>query len=230
MPRSSMIRYTCECGTEFTSPVYQTVNVTIEPHLLYQLLAGLLNVAVCPNCGRKTSAALPFVYHDMTRGLFAYVHPDAEATEEIRDRLLERLRAVYDSAVAESDRILSQRQRAPGSRVMKPQPSVHRNTPGDELAARLEPDTPPMQVIFGMENLIALVDSLLEPGERLGRAALSVQGTEPAARERILVLAGALADRLDLQIETEGAGRDLTVWLYGPRSRVSLLSQGPSQD
>ncbi len=224
MPRSSTIRYTCECGTEFTSPIYQTVNVTLEPHLLYQLLAGLLNIAICPNCGRKTAAALPFVYHDMTRGLFAYVHPEADADEELRERLLERLRAIYDEAVAESERILDQRQRA-SSASATPQPRLRHHTPGGELAARLEPDTPPMQVIFGVENLIALVDSLLEPDERLGRAALSARGTEPVARERILTLARALAERLDLQIETEGVGQDFTIWLYGPRSRVSLLNQ-----
>jgi hypothetical protein len=225
MPRSSMIRYTCECGTEFTSPVYQTVNVTLEPHLLYQLLAGLLNVAICPNCGRKTVAALPFIYHDMARGLFAYVHPDTEADEEMRERLLERLREVYDEAASAAERILEQRQRSSRSQSAAPQPALRRHTPSDDLASRLEPDTPPMQVIFGMENLIALVDSLLEPDERLGRAALSARGTEPIERERILTLARALSERLDLQMETEGAGRDFTVWLYGPRSRVSLLNQ-----
>lgn len=217
MPRSSMIRYTCECGQTYTSPVYQTVNVTLEPHLLYQMLAGLLNVAVCPNCGRKTSAALPFVYHDIARSLFAYVHPDAEADDELRERLLERLREVYDEAVSESDRILDQRQ-------TRPRPAR------DELAARMEPDAPPMQVIFGVENLIALVDSLLEPDERLGRAALTAKGVDPAARERILSLARALAEKLDLQIETEGAGHDFTVWLYGPRSRVALLRQQNAED
>lgn len=213
MPRSSQIRYTCECGTEFTSPVYQTVNVTIEPHVLYQLLAGLLNVAVCPNCGRKTAASLPFIYHDMARGLFAYVHPDAEAGSESRDELLDRLREVYDEAAAESERILGENGRA-----------TTRDSSANPVA-RLEPDTPPMQVIFGLENLIALVDSLLEPDERLGRAALSAKGADSAARERILTLARTLAERLDLQIEIEGVGRDFTIWLYGPRSRVNLLNQ-----
>ncbi len=227
MPRSSIIRYTCECGTEFTSPVYQTVNVTLEPHLLYQLLAGLLNVAICPNCGRKTAAALPFVYHDMARGLFAYVHPDADADEELRERLLARLREVYDEAVAESDRILTQRQRASSGHAQIPQTNARRRA--DDLAARLEPDAPPMQVIFGVENLIALVDSLLEPGERLGRAALSARGAQGDSRDRILTLARTLAERLDLQVETEGAGSDFTVWLYGPRSRVSLLNQKPGE-
>jgi hypothetical protein len=223
MPRSSLIRYTCECGTEFTSPIYQTVNVTIEPHLLYQTLAGLLNVAICPNCGRKTAAALPFVYHDMKSGLFAYVYPNPDAESEERDHLLERLREVYDEAAAESERILEQRQRDMTDHGVKA--SVAQKAPRDDLAARLTPETPPMQVIFGMENLIALVDSLLEPNERLGRAALSAKGTDPTARERILTLAHALAERLDLQVETEGAGNDFTIWLYGPRSRVSVLSQ-----
>lgn len=217
MPRSSLIRYTCECGQEFTSPVYQTVNVTLEPHLLYQTLAGLLNVAICPNCGRKTAAALPFVYHDIERSLFAYVHPDANADEESRQRLLERLREVYDEAVAESDRILDQRQSAP-------------RPARDELATRMEPDAPPMQVIFGVENLIALVDSLLEPEQRLGRAALTARDVDSAARERILALAQTLARSLDLQIETEGAGQSFTVWLYGPRSRIGLIHQASAQD
>lgn len=225
MPRSSMIRYTCECGTEYTSPVYQTVNVSLEPHLLYQLLAGLLNVAVCPNCGRKTAAALPFVYHDMARGLFAYVHPNADASDETRERLLDRLREVYDSAVEESERILAERHGATARRGAPQQPHVRRLSPGDELAARLEPDAPPMQVIFGLEDLIALVDSLLEPEERLGRAALSAQMADPDVRERVLTLAHGLAQRLDLQVETEGASHDFTIWLYGPRSRVSLLNQ-----
>jgi hypothetical protein len=210
MPRSSQIRYTCECGTEFTSPLYQTVNVTLEPRLRYQTLAGLLNVAVCPNCGRKTAATLPFIYHDMESGLFAYVHPNADAENEDRERLLERLREVYDEAAEESERILYQNPRT-------------RPTSRDELAAQLTPENPPMQVIFGTENLIALVDSLLEPDERLGRAALSAKGTAPAARARILALANELAARLDLQVETEGAGKDFTIWLYGPRSRVSML-------
>lgn len=215
MPRSSQIRYTCECGSEFTSPLYQTVNVTLEPRLRYQTLAGLLNVAICPNCGRKTAASLPFIYHDMESGLFAYVYPDANAESEERDQLLERLREVYDEAAEESERILKRNRHAQPARR-------------DDLAAQLTPETPPMQVIFGIENLIALVDSLLEPEKRLGRAALSAKGTDPAARERIVTLANALAERLDLQVETEGASKDFTIWLYGPRSRVSLLKTARS--
>lgn len=203
--------------------MYQTVNVTLEPQLLYRLLAGSLNVAVCPNCGRKTESDLPFVYHDMRRGLFAYAHPNAEASDEERERLLDRLRQVYDEAVDTSERILAE-ERASERAQPTPRLTVRRRSPGEDLSAQLEPNAPPMQVIFGREQLVALVDSLLEPEERLGRVALSARGAGPAERERVVSIAERLASQLDLQIETEGQGSDFTVWLYGPRERINALA------
>lgn len=223
MPRSSTMTYTCECGTTFSGTMYQTVNVTLEPQLLYRLLAGSLNVAVCPNCGRKTESDLPFVYHDMRRGLFAYAHPNAEASDEERERLLDRLRQVYDEAVDTSERILAE-ERASERAQPTPRLTVRRRSPGEDLSAQLEPNAPPMQVIFGREQLVALVDSLLEPEERLGRVALSARGAGPAERERVVSIAERLASQLDLQIETEGQGSDFTVWLYGPRERINALA------
>lgn len=223
MPRSSTMTYTCECGTTFTATMYQTVNVTLEPQLLYRLLAGSLNVAVCPNCGRKIESDLPFIYHDMRRSLFAYAHPNADASDEERERLLERLRQVYDEAVDASERILAE-ERPSESAQSLPRLRVRRRSPGEDLSAQLEPNAPPMQVIFGREQLVALVESLLEPEERLGRVALAARGAGPQERERILSIAERLAKQLDLQVETEGQGSDFTVWLYGPRERVSTLA------
>lgn len=229
MPRSSIMSYACECGNQFTSTMYQTVNVTLEPQLLYRLLAGSLNVAVCPNCGRKIVSELPFIYHDMNRGLFAYVHPNADATDEERDDLLERLRRVYDQAVDTSERILADEATDDHARDSSGKPSiarltVRRRTPGEDLSAQLEPNAPPMQVIFGMEPLTALVESLLEPEERLGRVALSARGKGEQERERILAIAERLATQFDLQVETEGATGDFTIWIYGPRERVNVLA------
>ena len=223
MPRSSTVKLACECGTTFAATMYQTVNVTLEPQLLYRLLAGLLNVAVCPNCGRRIESDLPFIYHDMRRGLFAYVHPNAHASEEERDALLERLREVYDEAVDTSERILAEERTS--ARAQTPPPlSVRRRSPGEDLSAQLEPNAPPMQVIFGREALVALVESLLEPGERLGRVALAARGAGAQERERILAIAERIASQFDLQTEKEGAGHDFTVWVYGPRARVNTLA------
>jgi hypothetical protein len=206
--------------------MYQTVNVTLEPQLLYRLLAGSLNVAVCPNCGRKIESALPFIYHDMKRGLFAYAHPNAEASDEERERLLERLRQVYDEAVDASERILAEERASESIESAQPTPrlTVRRRSPSEDLSAQLEPNAPPMQVIFGREQLVALVDSLLEPEERLGRVALSARGAGQQERERMLSIAERLASQFDLQVETEGQGGDITVWVYGPRAQVSALA------
>ena len=227
MPRSSTMTYACECGTTFASTMYQTVNVTLEPQLLYRLLAGSLNVAVCPNCGRRIESDLPFIYHDMRRGLFAYAHPNAEAGDEERDQLLERLREVYDEAVGASERILAEErasQPTPPGQPDIPRLTVRRRSPAEDLSAQLEPSAPPMQVIFGREQLVALVDSLLEPEERLGRLALSARGAGPAQRERIVSIAERLASQFDLQVETEGIGSDFTVWVYGSRERIEALA------
>ncbi len=221
MPRSTERTVTCSCGTSYPSTVYSTVNVTLEPELLYRLLAGTLNVAVCPNCGRRSDAAEPFIYHDMARGLFAYVHPDADLPEEERDELLQRLRRMYTQAVDASERIAPPRQSAaPDGR-----PRVRRRTPGEDLSAALEPDAPPMQVIFGVDQLIALVESLLEPEERLGRVALSTRNPSLPERERIAAIAEHMASELHCLVDIEDAPQEYTAWIYGPRSQISVISR-----
>lgn len=224
MPRSVAMTFTCPCGTEFSSAVYQTVNVTLEPALLYRLLAGSLNTPTCPNCGRKAASAQPFLYHDMARGLFAYVHPHSNVSDEDREALLERLRKNYDLAVQSSERILGARERTASQPPDGP-PRVRRRSPGEDLSARIEPDTPPMQVIFGVDQLITLVDSLLDPDERLGKLALSTRSAQPAERVRVLGIAERMAQQMGCFVETQDEPDEYTVWLYGPRARVGAIAQ-----
>ncbi|MEO7001981.1 MAG: CpXC domain-containing protein [Ktedonobacterales bacterium] len=221
MPRSSQVTFNCPCGETFTSTTHHTVNITLEPRLLYELLAGKLNVAVCPNCGRASESTLPFIYHDMARGLFAYVHPNPDADDEDREALLARLRGVYTEAVTESERLTQpqQSQRASASDDITP-----KQTP-DPFA---EPSAPPMQVIFGIEQLVTLVDSLLEPEERLGRVALTLPAaarSAGAARERVLTIARQMADQLGCFVAAEEEDGEYTVWIYGPRAQVERLAQ-----
>jgi hypothetical protein len=224
MPRSTEMTFTCPCSTEFTAAIYQVVNVTLEPRLLYRLLEGTLNVAVCPNCGRAAEAGQGFFYHDIGRGLFAYVHPNEELPEEERDVLLAKLRAAYSVAVEESERIERQRARASGAGE-RPRPTVRRTQPYGDIAARLEPEAPPMQVIFGAAQLVMLVDSLLEPEEKLGRVALSTRSADEATRERLLRIAGEMAAQMECDARTEIDGDEYTVWIYGPRARVDAISR-----
>lgn len=219
--RSTQVLMTCECGTPFETTLYSTVNVTLEPELLYRVLAGTLNVGVCPNCGRRSEANQAFFYHDMRRGLFAYVHPDADMDEEGREDLLNRLRRVYTQAVEASTRLAPPRR----SRSTDNKPRVRKRTPGENLSAQLEPDAPPMQVIFGNEQLIALVESLLEPEERLGRVALNTRSTSTAERERVTTIARKMAAQLHCLVDIEDTPSEYTAWIYGPRSQIAVISQ-----
>jgi CpXC protein len=223
MPRSSEVTLTCACGTRFPSTAYQAVNVTLEPALLYRLLFGHLNVATCPNCGRTSSTGQPFVYHDMQRGLFAYVLPQADVSDEEREALLTQLRRVYTQAVEESERISQSQQRERTGEV--PRPVVRRRTPQDELRAQIEPDAPPMQVIFGVDRLVTLVDSLLEPEERLGKVALSTRSAQRADRERLSAVAQRMAAQMQCEIAVEDEPDEYTVWLYGPKSRTNAIAK-----
>jgi hypothetical protein len=219
------MRFACPCGATFTATIYQVVNVTLEPRLLYRLLEGTLNVAECPNCGRKAEAAQPFFYHDMQRSLFAYVHPSADLPEEEREALLEQLRRSYTLAVEESERIA----RRGARQVQSPRPTVRRSRPYDDIGAKLEPEAPPMQVIFGTGRLVTLVDSLLEPAEKLGRVALNARGAAAGAQERLLTIARGMADQMDCDTAVEDEPDGFTVWIYGPRARVDAITRALGQ-
>jgi hypothetical protein len=140
---------------------------------------------------------------------------------EEREALLDRLRRVYTQAVAEAERRTPPR--APARE--QPRPTVRRRTPAEELHDRIEPDAPPMQVIFGVDRLVTLVDSLLEPEEKLGKVALSTHHAGPVERDRLLRVASQMAQQMGCLTEVEDEPDNFTVWLYGPRARVARITR-----
>lgn len=219
MSRSVETTLTCACGTTFEATIHQAVNVTLEPQLLYQLLAGRLNVFTCPTCGREAFSAQPFIYHDMKRGLFAYVSPNAAATDGDRERLLAQLREVYSQAVEASERLTrSAPDEAP------PHPTVRRRTAYDDLQAQIEPEAPPMQVIFGVDRLTALVESLLEPEERLGRVTLTTRDESTEERQRLAQVARRMADLMACQVAIDEEPDLYSVTIYGSRARTAQIA------
>jgi len=80
---------TCTCGTTFDADVYRSINVSTEPGLKAQILAGRFNVVQCPACGRELAADVPFLYHDSDASLMVWVYPTSSASQEnqIRDKL-----------------------------------------------------------------------------------------------------------------------------------------------
>lgn len=205
MSRSTTHTFTCPCGTTFSGVTYEYVNVTQDPQLRYIILSGSLNVFTCPNCGRRAAVSTPFVYSDPEYNLFAYVHPRSDAPEEARMLVLEKLRSVYVNVADE------QQEYAEGRNEQKTRTVIQ----SEQL--------PPLQVIFGMEQLNEVINAVLSPDERLGRLALSTQSRNEAERGQFLDIARKLASEMDCGIEVEDFPDEYTVWVFGSRRNIGAL-------
>lgn len=206
MSRSTTQTLTCPCGQEFSSQTYEYVNVETHPQLRYIVLAGLLNVSACPNCGRRTAIATPFVYSDPAHDLLAYVHPRSDAPDEARMIILEKLRSVYTDALMQDD----SREDGDGGRVIS-------------LTSSQAHEMPPLQVVFGIDQLSELITATLSREERLGRLALSTKSRSEAERGQFLDIARKLSTEMDCIIEVEDMPDEYTVWLYGSRRQIQAL-------
>lgn len=63
------------CGHRYRSNVYTIADVTQQPELKQALLAGRLNVAVCPQCGYSLLFGAPLLYHDAEKQLYLVFFP-----------------------------------------------------------------------------------------------------------------------------------------------------------
>src|SRR5215472_15271304 len=158
MSRSTQCMLTCPCGEVFSSSIYEYVNVAKDPQLQYTVLAGLLNVSTCPTCNRRAAIARPLIYSDPARNLLAYVHPRADAPEQARLLILEKLRTVYMNIA--HDKLGSSRQGMYVERNGELPEVVKRVRTNDQYSAYLEnaPDLPPLQVVFGLDQLGELIN------------------------------------------------------------------------
>ena len=211
MSRSTTHRITCPCGKVLIGSIYEYVNVARDPQLRYTVLSGLLNVFTCSACGRRAAIATPFIYSDPAHNLLAYVHPRGDAPEEARLLILGKLRSVYmDVAEAQEHENHVQEMNGSGGRIISITP-----TQAEEM--------PPLQVVFGLDQLHALINAVLGPDERLGRLALSTPSHDEAERGQFLDIARKLAIEMNCSIEVEDLPDEYTVWLYGPRRQIGAL-------
>jgi hypothetical protein len=210
MSRSTNCTFTCPCGEVYSSSIYEYVNVAQNPQLRYTVLAGLLNVATCPTCGRRSALARPFIYSDPAQNLLAYVHPRADAPDEARQLILEKLRSVYveiDSRNAE---------------IQEETAHDHSKNGNGNGSSKLD-EMPPLRVIFGLDSLTGLINTYLSQDEKLGRLALSTQSRDSAERGQMFIIARKLASEMQCQVEVEDLPDEYTVWLFGSRRQIGAL-------
>jgi hypothetical protein len=212
MSRSFNRTFTCPCGEVFTSPIYEYVNVAKDPQLQYTVLAGLLNVSTCPACGRRAAISRPFIYSDPAHNLLAYVHPRSDVPEEARILILEKLHDVYVNIVGDIEQPSDRETNGDISDIEPAAPSTDQ-----------EPEIPPLQVVFGIDQLQGLINAVLSQEERLGKLALNTHSRDSAERGQLLHIARKLAMDMQCQIEVEDMSDEYTVWLYGSRRQIGAL-------
>ncbi len=81
MSKTSRRSFTCSCGRTFEADIFRSANVTLQPGLKAQILAGHFNRVRCPACRRETDADVPFLYHDMDANLMVWVYPSTSASD-----------------------------------------------------------------------------------------------------------------------------------------------------
>jgi len=207
MSRSTDYNFSCPCGEKFSSPIYDYVNVAKDPSLQYTVLAGLLNVSTCPACGRRIAHSQPFIYSDPGHGLLAFVHPRADVPEEARLLILDKLQTTYDTIVGDAGVDIN------GTT----------NHAVSTEAARQIAETPPLQVIFGLDQLNEVINAVLSQDERMGRLALNTFSRDEAERGQLLLIARKLAREMQCQVEVEDLPDEYTVWLFGARRQIGAI-------
>jgi CpXC protein len=212
MSRSTKYTLTCPCGEVFNSQIYEYVNVSTDPQLQYTVLAGLLNVSSCPACGRRSAISRPFIYSDSAHNLLAYVYPRNDVPEEARHMILDKLSDVYTSIVGDRE----EHSNTGNGRVNESmQGAVYLSDQAQEI--------PPLQVVFGTDQLRGLINAVLSQEERLGRIALNTYSRDSAERGQFLHIARKLAQEMQCQIEVEDLTDEFTVWMFGSRRQIGAI-------
>jgi hypothetical protein len=98
---------TCpNCQTPYTAEIHQVIDSDETPHLKQQLLAGQLNVAVCPSCGAGGQMMTPMLFHDAKHEMFIIFMPqELNMGQMEREQLIGQMaRQVMDSMPQEKRR------------------------------------------------------------------------------------------------------------------------------
>lgn len=84
---------TCKCGHNFEAELFDSINVTTDPHLKTKLLNGELNVVLCPACGLLFYVEKFIIYHDTAMRQLFYVYEQFCRTD--KSVLIDKIKYEY---------------------------------------------------------------------------------------------------------------------------------------
>jgi hypothetical protein len=126
--------------------------------------------------------------------------------EEARLLILEQLRVTYRALVSAQDKDPAKS----GALAIPLSPNEARSMP-------------PLKVLFGLDQLVDVINAELEPEERMGKLALNTQSRDEAERNQFLVITRKLANEMGCCVDVEDLPDEYTLWLYGSRRQIGAL-------
>ena len=126
--------------------------------------------------------------------------------------ILDKLSDVYTSIVGDSE---EHSDNGNGRENDSMQGAVYLSDQAQEI--------PPLQVVFGTDQLHVLINAVLSQEERLGRIALNTYSRDSAERGQFLHIARKLAQEMQCQIEVEDLTDEFTVWMFGSRRQIGAI-------
>jgi hypothetical protein len=169
-PAPQVIQLNCpNCSTPMRAQVFTLVDVGMQPELKNYLLAGQLNMAVCPNCGTPAMIAAPLIYHDPAKQLFLVHFP-----QQLNARPEEQERFIGD---ATSLIMRTLPPDTPKGYLLAPKRFLTLNSLVDTI---LEADGISREVIEAQRKRVALISQMAEAFEQ-GDEALAAAVTQNKA-------------------------------------------------
>lgn len=101
-----LARVTCpNCRASFGAPIEQILDVEVDPSAKARLLAGQVNLVVCPACGFASVLEIPFIYHDPRKELaLVYMPMAAGRTDMERQQAIGALSRAVMSTMPQEQR------------------------------------------------------------------------------------------------------------------------------
>lgn len=76
MTRLRSIELECpRCGERQNTPIYDSINVSLDPILKEKLFRGEINLFRCEKCEENFFLQIPFLYHDMEKNILVQFYP-----------------------------------------------------------------------------------------------------------------------------------------------------------
>jgi hypothetical protein len=155
-PPPQIIQLTCpNCRNPMRAQVFTLVDVARQPELKNYLLAGQLNVAVCPNCGTPAMIAAPLIYHDPAKQLFLTHFP-----QQLNARPEEQERFIGDATSMLMRELPAD---APKGYLLAPRRFLTLNTLVDTV---LEADGISREMVEAQRARVELISSMAEAYEQ----------------------------------------------------------------